>query len=123
MSLRVPPFNAAGNAVTVSMTVGTVPQSVQFDNVTPPSVNSPPNVSPQPAIAQKSRNVRVFNAGPDTVFIELGGASGPSASKTSGVPLAPNAKEVFTTGGATFLSAVALSSAATIYATPGEGGI
>lgn len=124
-TIRVPPFAPAGNGVTVNFAV---PQSplvgkIQFDDVLP--ANQPnPNTSPSIAMGiNKSRNVRLFNAGPDIVFFELVGSQGAqTASVSGGVPLAANTAIVLNSSGATFVAATSPTKA-TLYATPGDGGL
>lgn len=122
---RVPPFAPAGNAVTVQLQVPQSPKSAsqQFDNLTPAALPNP-NTTPQTAMGiNKSRNVRLYNAGPDMVFFELVGSQGAqNAAALSGVPLAPNTAIILASNGATFVAATSPTKA-TLYATPGDGGL
>lgn len=89
------------------------PSSVQFDNVLP-----------QGGGFRKSNCVRVVNVGPSGVFIEITGSGQPNnVSAGTGMFLGAGMTEKFTTAGGTFLAAVTASGSATVYATPGEGGI
>ncbi len=108
--LKLRPFEAAGNHVTVSLTVtARVIGVVRFDGGL--------------GLAN-ARSVRIFNAGPDTAFIEFVGEQGDqTALRADGIPIAAGAREIFAANAATFLAAIAQSTTATLYATPGEGGL
>lgn len=125
MNHHAKPFAPSGNGVTVQLVVGTKPGTVRYDNILPPAPAFP-NVVNQPPIASRSQSVRIYNAGPDTAFIELvGGQSGGSdiaPSPLTGFPMPPNTERVFSSRGATVLAAVSVLKS-TLYATPGEGGI
>lgn len=121
-NMRVPPFTPNGLRTTVHMTVSSVSETMQFDGF---SLTVQSNQSPSTTqVGGRSNSVRLFNAGPSTVFFELVGSQGDrTAVAGSSVPLAPNASEKFTTSGATWIAAVTatISDTATLYATPGEG--
>jgi len=71
-------------------------------------------------VPDSEHQVRLYNAGSATVFVNRGG-SGVTAT-TSNMPLPAGAVEVLTyTGSATHLAAITASGTATLYATVGEG--
>lgn len=122
MSLRNTPFAIAGPNNTVNLTVSTVPGIVQFDNILPAGV--PPTGNPSQPLRNHSRTVRIFNAGPSTAFIEFLGKDQPNpASASSSYPLGSGVERIFSQAGADYLGAITASGPATLYVTPGEGGI
>ena len=68
----------------------------------------------------KPGSVRVHNAGPVTVFVELGGAAAVAALAT-GMPIPAGAVETFGAQGGTHLAGITATGAADLYVTPGEG--
>ena len=73
-------------------------------------------VNPAPG----SPRLRLYNAGPSTVFVEFGNASAAAAVAT-GLPIPSGQTEVFSMSRATHLAAICpASGSATLYATPGE---
>jgi hypothetical protein len=118
MTRTVSAFAPAGNCVTVALAVvNTQANTVQFDGLLPNNIQ--PNGGNTPV---KSRNVRVVNAGSFGAFIELvGGQGGQGAVKGAGMYLSSGAEDIFSTSGATFISAIGDGGPTTLYATPGEG--
>lgn len=70
-------------------------------------------------VAANSPVVRVTNGGTDTVFIKTGKA--PVTAGKSDIPLLPNQSMFLLKGGDDGIAAIAASSTATVYATPGYG--
>lgn len=109
---RISAFQAAsstGAGISSLLAVTTTSARVAF-NTTPPS-----------------RHVRVHNAGPDTVFVTLGGAAVvatvPAGEKTAngGMAISVGAIEILSAAGQSNLAAITASGAASLYITPGEG--
>ena len=67
--------------------------------------------------------VRIYNAGPNTAFIEFGGTSAIEAATATSMPIPSGAIETFSRGpSVTHMAAIcAASQTATVYATPGNG--
>lgn len=64
--------------------------------------------------------VRVYNDGPDTVFVQFGGSS--VAATTSNMPVPSGAIETFSIGPKiTHMAGITASGTATVYVTAGEG--
>lgn len=63
---------------------------------------------------------RLYNAGPDTVFVEFGG-SAVVAAVASGMPIPPGQTEVFAIHPIQYIATICPTSTATLYVTPGEG--
>lgn len=101
------PFAPDKAGSTVNLSVTTTSAAVQFDNISGNGLKNP--------------NVRLFNGGAATVFVNWGGAA-VTASATTGFPLAAGASVVLHLGGASYVAAVTASGTSTLYATPGEGG-
>jgi hypothetical protein len=71
--------------------------------------------------ATNSSNMRVYNAGPSTVFLRVGVAA-QTASATADMPIPAGGVENFYKGKADTVAAVCASGGtATVYLTPGEG--
>lgn len=70
-------------------------------------------------------SVRIYNAGPDTVYIRLTAATStataPSGATVGGMPIPVGDIEVFPCGSSTFVSGICPTSTATLFITPGEG--
>lgn len=81
------------------------------------TVSSVQQVNPGPG---RSRRLRLVNAGPSTVFVEMGGA-GVTANRLSALPILSGGSAVVTAAGS-YLAAVTETGSALLYATPGEGG-
>jgi hypothetical protein len=73
-------------------------------------------VNPAPG----SLRMRLYNAGPSTIFVEFGNA-GVTAAVATGLPIPAGQTESFSFGRATHLAAITAAGTATLYATPGEG--
>lgn len=72
-------------------------------------------------VAISSPNIRVYNAGPNTVFVRWGVGT-QIANATADVPISPGMVEGFFKGQADTFSAIcAASQTATVYFTPGIG--
>lgn len=84
------------------------------------AVGPTPNVAAVNPGPGRCRRLRLFNAGPAMVFVELTGAEG-AVSPETGMPLAAGASDVFTIPGSS-IATVTASGSAILYATPGEGG-
>jgi hypothetical protein len=70
---------------------------------------------------QAGMEVRLYNAGSATVFVNFG-ISTVAATTTAGMPLPSGAIEVLTVGpGVTYVAALTASGTATLYATSGRG--
>ena len=111
-NIRVPPFSPGRVGNTVSAVIGITASTLNFDNPTP---------TPGGAFA-KGNTVRLFNAGPNVVFVDLVGAgTTPSATVTNSMPLPVGAVEKFTTAGATAVTAITSTGTSTLFATVGEG--
>lgn len=64
--------------------------------------------------------VRIYNAGPNTVFVNL--TQGVAADAATDMPVAPTTVELFNKGLSTTFNAIcATGETATVYVTPGEG--
>lgn len=96
------PFRASGPTVTLSVTSSSVAGSWAQ------------------AVAANSPCVRVTNGGADTVFVKTGKA--PVTAGKTDIPLLPNQSIVLLKGNDDGIAAIAASSTATLYATPGYGG-
>lgn len=73
-------------------------------------------VNPGPG---RCRRLRLHNAGPSLVFVELTGAGGDVSSAT-GMPIPVGHTGIYTAPGS-YIAAVTQSGSATLYVTPGEG--
>lgn len=76
--------------------------------------------NPASGTSSGNQRARIYNAGPDTVFIEFGDSS-VAAVVDTGVPIPPGAVEVFTVNRCQYMAGICPSSTASIYVTPGEG--
>lgn len=120
--MKTAPFAPSGPNVTVNLVAGNTPGVVQFDNILPNAQSPTGNPSQQPR--RRSSAVRIFNAGPSVAFIELIGTNqANSVSVNTSFPVPVNSERVFNSQGADWLAAIVASGNATLYATPGEGGI
>lgn len=78
------------------------------------------------AVANGSR-LRIFNAGPNTVFINFGGSSVAAAipvedTPAAGIPIPSGMVEVYEVGALTYIAAIcAAAESAVIYLTSGDG--
>lgn len=96
---------AAASTVTVSAT----------------STTSATAFNPASGSASGNSAARVYNAGPETVFIEFGDSS-VVAVATTGMPVPAGAVEVFTTNRRAYIACICASGkTATVYVTRGEG--
>lgn len=113
-------FGASGVGVTVRLVAGNLPSSVKFDNLLPP-------MGREVVVKISSAAVRVRNAGPAVAYIELIGRDHPDQlaliTVPTGMPLDPGQSIVLATRGVAHLGAVTEIGTATLFATPGEGGI
>jgi len=74
-----------------------------------------------PLTTVPNMQVRFFNSGTNTTFVEFGTSSAVAATTSTSVPLAGNSIEVFTVPyGTTYIAAIG-TSGNTLYMTPGEG--
>lgn len=107
MSVRIPRFTAAGPGMTKRINVTPESQVVRFDNVFG---------------ANASRTVRLWNAGPGTVYFDFVGDPSVATSTTTGIPLPAGSPlpEKFTAS-STLLAVICDGGSAILYATPGEG--
>lgn len=96
----------AMSASTVSISVSASSQVVQVQNF------------------NGCNQIRVFNNGTATVWIDFGG-SGVTTSSTTGIPVPAGAVEVFsaaaTSSGTVYAAAIAAGSTGSVYFTPGFG--
>jgi hypothetical protein len=77
--------------------------------------------APRPKAAELPGTVRVYNAGPDMVYIGQG-ATAPTVTSANGTPVPVGNTEVFQLLGDTaFVGAICPTSTATVYFTPGQG--
>ena len=91
-------------AATVKLSAGASSSRVQFQT---PGMGKP-------------GSLRVHNAGPVTVLIELGG-SAVTAALATGMPVPAGAVETFGAQGGTHLAGITAGGTADLYVTPGDG--
>ena len=72
------------------------------------------------AINQNANAARVYNDGPDMVFIHFGGDNTITAGSTVSMPIPAGTIETFTKGSASYLAAVSVGTSK-VYITVGEG--
>ena len=89
---------------TVKLSAGTSSSRVQF----------------QTSGMGKPGSLRLFNAGPVTIFVELGG-SAVAAAVATGMPVPPGAVETIGPQGGSHIAGITASGTADLYVTPGEG--
>ena len=95
-------------ASTVQINVSASNQRVQLGN----SANAP---------KKRNRDIRVFNEGTATVWIEFGIDNTVAAAVATGMPIPAGAVEVFTGISANYVAAIAAGSTGKIYFTAGDG--
>ena len=66
--------------------------------------------------------LRVVNAGSVVAFVAFGGETVEASASTS-VPIRPDSEMILRPGGSSYMAAVTAAGTATVYATPGYGGI
>lgn len=70
----------------------------------------------------KAQHWRIYNAGPNTAFVEFGG-SGIEAAAATGMPIPAGAIEIFSPNQQGYIAGICASGeTATLYITPGAGG-
>jgi hypothetical protein len=92
------------------------PKSAGTSTIAVTTSSAATSVNPAPG----SPRMRLYNAGPSTVFVEQGNSS-VVATVAASMPIPAGGVEVFTFARATHLAAITGSGTATLYATPGEG--
>ena len=66
--------------------------------------------------------VRLYNNSSQTVFVAFGSSNTVTAAVATGLPMAPNSVEVFSTPyQSSYVAVIAAAAGGTLYATPGEG--
>lgn len=90
-----------GRAATVSLSVSTVSDNVQVQTV-------------------QGQHLRLYNAGPVTVFVDGDSADTAAAAVGTGMPIPPGAVEIIAFR-YLYLAAITAGGTATLYCTPGDG--